>query len=267
MKWFKHHSDSNLNAKLQDLVLEYGFEGYGVYWYCLELIAGNVEPSSMTFELEHDARLIAKYGGIGVQRVEEIMKHMIKLQLFECSNGRITCLKLAQRCDDYTSKLVKQKQMQVIDNKEVLESPTKSNKNSLEENRIEEKIKDNGALSRFCEFWSLYDKKKDKAKAEKKWKRLTKKQKEKIFEVLPNYIKQTPDKQYRKNPLTWLNGECWEDEDIQAQEQTKPSYSGRTLTEWEVMAFKAGLGRYAGKHVETVEQYIERVKGKLNGNA
>jgi hypothetical protein len=138
MKWFKHQSDSNVNAKLQELVLEYGFEGYGVYWYCLELIAGNVEPDKMTFELEHDARLIARYGGVGVQRVEEIMKHMIKLDLFECSDGRITCLKLAKRCDDYTAKLVKKKGLQAIDSKEVLENPTKTDKNPLEENRLEQ---------------------------------------------------------------------------------------------------------------------------------
>lgn len=137
MKWFKHSANSNLSAKLQDLVLEYGFEGYGVYWYCLELIAGNVEPEKLTFELEHDARLIARYGGIGVQKVEEIMKHMIKLELFECSNGKITCLKLAKSCDDYTAKLVKKNQPQAIDNKGLRESPTNSEKVPLDKIRID----------------------------------------------------------------------------------------------------------------------------------
>ena len=137
MKWFKHSASSNVDAKLQDLALEYGFEGYGVYWYCLELIAGNVEPENLTFELEHDARLIARYGGIGVQKVEEIMKYMIKLELFECSNGRITCLKLAKRADDYTSKVVRSNRPQVLDNKELRQTPTNSDKVPLEENRID----------------------------------------------------------------------------------------------------------------------------------
>lgn len=26
------------------------------------------------------------------------------------------------------------------------------------------------------------------------------------------YVKSTPDKQFRKNPQTWLNGQCWNDE-------------------------------------------------------
>lgn len=265
MKWFKHQSDSNLNAKLQDLVLEYGYEGYGIYWYCLELIAGNVEPENMTFELEHDARLIAKYGGIGVQKAEEIMRHMVKLELFECSDGRITCLKLAKRCDDYTAKLVKQKGMQAIENKGVRESPTKSDKVPLEQNRID-KNKDSNALSRFREFWSLYDKKVDRAKCERKWKRITEKQKDKIFEVLPNYIKQTPDKQYRKNPHTWLNGQCWEDEDIQQSEPDKPQarlYDGKTAKEWQDLGIELGVGEYEGVALEPFGAYIQKVKGKL----
>ena len=41
-------------------------------------------------------------------------------------------------------------------------------------------------------------------------------QKEKIFETLPAYIRSTPDVQFRKDPLTYLNGKCWEDEIVAA---------------------------------------------------
>ena len=30
MKWFKHDSDANLDAKLQNVLLDYGLEGYGL---------------------------------------------------------------------------------------------------------------------------------------------------------------------------------------------------------------------------------------------
>ena len=43
MKWFKHDSDANQDAKLKKLRLKYGAQGYGIYWYCLELIARNVK--------------------------------------------------------------------------------------------------------------------------------------------------------------------------------------------------------------------------------
>lgn len=64
----------------------------------------------------------------------------------------------------------------------------------------------------FDEFWNLYDKKTDRKKCEDKYKKLSLVQIEKIKSALPIYIKSKPDVQYRKNPLTWLNGECWNDE-------------------------------------------------------
>jgi uncharacterized protein YdaU (DUF1376 family) len=67
-------------------------------------------------------------------------------------------------------------------------------------------------LSRFAEFWNLYAKKNDSKKCEAKFKKLTKTQIDLIFEKLPAYVKSTPDKQYRKNPITWLNNESWNDE-------------------------------------------------------
>lgn len=107
MKWFKHQSDSSIDAKLQEVFLDYGFEGYGLYWYCLELIATKVDKNNLTFELEHDARIIARQGGSSAQKVEEMMKRFIELGLFENSEGRITCIKLSNLADEYTTKLTR----------------------------------------------------------------------------------------------------------------------------------------------------------------
>ena len=138
MKWFKHEASANMDAKLQEVLLDYGLEGYGLYWYCLELIAGNVEADKLTFELEHDCRIIARNTGSTAQKVQEMMTSFIKVGLFEESQGRITCLKLAKVSDDYTAKLVRSKPPQALDFKENLESPTKTEKDPLEENRTEE---------------------------------------------------------------------------------------------------------------------------------
>jgi hypothetical protein len=64
----------------------------------------------------------------------------------------------------------------------------------------------------FNEFWSDYGKSVDKTKCKAKFEKLSDEIKIKIKEVLPLYVKSTPDKQFRKNPQTWLNGECWNDE-------------------------------------------------------
>lgn len=97
MDWFKHDSNANLDEKLQEVLLDYGLEGYGLYWYCLELIVGRITQDNITFELKHDARIIARNTGSTPQKVEEMMRKFINLGLFESANGSITCLKVAKR--------------------------------------------------------------------------------------------------------------------------------------------------------------------------
>jgi hypothetical protein len=70
-------------------------------------------------------------------------------------------------------------------------------------------------------FWDKYNKKVDRKKCLSKWKRLTKKDKNDILNIIDKYIKAHPDIKFRKNPLTFLNGEVWKDEIVDIQETTK----------------------------------------------
>lgn len=97
MEWFRHDSNANLDDKLQQVLLNYGLEGYGLYWYCIELIVNKVSKDNITFELKHDARVIARNTGSTPQKVEEMMKHFVDLGLFESTQGIITCMKVAKR--------------------------------------------------------------------------------------------------------------------------------------------------------------------------
>lgn len=99
MLWFRHDSNANTDDKLQSVLLDYGLEGYGLYWYCLELIVNRVDKDNINFELKHDARIIARNTGSTVQKVEEMMRRFVELGLFEGSEGRITCIKLIKRMD------------------------------------------------------------------------------------------------------------------------------------------------------------------------
>jgi hypothetical protein len=107
MKWFKHDSDASNDAKLKKLRLKYGAQGYGIYWYCLELIARNVEKHNLTFELEHDAELIADDFKLSSDLVQHIMTYMVELELFEDIDGVISCLKMATRADEYTQQILR----------------------------------------------------------------------------------------------------------------------------------------------------------------
>jgi hypothetical protein len=64
----------------------------------------------------------------------------------------------------------------------------------------------------FDEFWQAYGKKKGRHKSELKWKALTPAERTAALAALPAYVAKTPEVQYRKDPLSWLNGKHWEDE-------------------------------------------------------
>ena len=70
-------------------------------------------------------------------------------------------------------------------------------------------------------FWLMYDKNVGKELSQKVWNSLTQSEKEAIMLSLPRYVESTPDKVYRKNPLTYLNGKHWEDEIV--DRRTNPS--------------------------------------------
>jgi len=111
MKWFKHDSDANMDGRLQEILLDYGLEGYGLYFYCLELIVNKIDVDNLNFELEHDSRIIARNTGSTPQKVTEMMKRFIELGLFQNSDGRITCLKLLQRLDKSMTSNVKMRSL------------------------------------------------------------------------------------------------------------------------------------------------------------
>lgn len=73
-------------------------------------------------------------------------------------------------------------------------------------------VNDNDINIPFDQFWDLYGKKNNKASCEKKWDKLKDSEREAIMNHLPKYIKSTPDKQYRKNPDSYLNQRHWENE-------------------------------------------------------
>ena len=75
----------------------------------------------------------------------------------------------------------------------------------------------------FEDFWNAYSKKTDKDKCLTKWNKLSESEKQKAMDVVRNYVLSTPDVKFRKNPLTWLNGKCWEDEITIYQQPSQPS--------------------------------------------
>ena len=86
------------------------------------------------------------------------------------------------------------------------------------------------ADSGFSEWWELYNKKRGKEKCMKKWEKMSYEDRRACIEATPAYVASTEDKQFRKDPLTYLNGKCWNDEIIIRQNgNNKPTPEQRRI--------------------------------------
>jgi len=93
----------------------------------------------------------------------------------------------------------------------VSEKPNKTESNPKNHDSDNDNDNENDILL-FDIFWNLYGKKIDKAKCFKAWKKIPKGKRTWIQEQARKYVQSTPDVKFRKNLLTWFNGECWNDE-------------------------------------------------------
>lgn len=234
MEWFRHDSNANLDEKLQEVLLDYGLEGYGLYWYCIELIVGKVAPDNINFQLKHDARIIARNTGSTPQKVEEMMKRFVDVGLFENKGGMITCLKVAKRLmTSSTSNVQMRSMIQNIKSNQIVEEPSRHRHDGImtlscqieeidkkDKIRLDKKEKPSTSIldDGFEEFWNLYPKKVGKTLAQTSWK----KSKVKIDDVLKTLqwqieseLWQKQSGQYIPNPATYLNQGRWKDEPSQ----------------------------------------------------
>ncbi|MDO7877346.1 hypothetical protein Q5H93_21555 [Hymenobacter sp. ASUV-10] len=82
-----------------------------------------------------------------------------------------------------------------------------------------------GEGASFEDFWELFGKKEDRHKCEQRWKALSPADQAAALAAVPAYVAAKPDRKYRKNPLTWLNGRCWLDEVSNQAERPAPVIS------------------------------------------
>ena len=107
-------------------------------------------------------------------------------------------------------------------------------KNKIIEANDEPLIRKKELNVEFDKFWDLYDKKEDRDKCEKKWNSLTNNEREEIMQKLPPYIQATPDKKFRKNPITYLNNKSWNNEIVAYIKDPIPQNktTGKTISEY-----------------------------------
>ena len=111
--------------------------------------------------------------------------------------------------------------------------------NSFKQNTIKENIN----IS-FSDFWDKYDYcKGKKSDVEVKWIALSDEERTLTMESLDTYLLSTPDKTYRKYPMSYLNTEAWNDEHVvpsnpMATTSTSQTYSNNNTNNVYSASFK-----------------------------
>jgi hypothetical protein len=215
--------------------MQWGMEGYGLYWYCLEIIVKELSGTKYTFELEHDAEIISHDTGISVEKVNKMMASMVDLELFENTGGRITCLKLAKRLDQ---SMTSNPEMRKLIAK-TLESGdshdgvmTESCKTRLDKTRLKNLLTDVSVIA-FDDWYQHYGRKNARGAAEKAWKKLNPEEKRLALKrvqspAFQSWMKSqvTEDKDCRPYPATWLNARQWTDELTQDAKVMSTTWEG-----------------------------------------
>jgi len=99
-------------------------------------------------------------------------------------------------------------------------------------------------------FWDLYDKKVgNKEKLKVKWERLTDEERELAMKHIPRYKQSQSDKQFRKDPQTYLNNKSFNDEIVGLKDNHITHEAQPQETEW--------WKRKYGHIYETIEQFNE----------
>jgi hypothetical protein len=83
-------------------------------------------------------------------------------------------------------------------------------------------------------FWNDYDKKVgDKQKLKKKWHKLTDQERQNAMNYIDLYKQAVPDKQFRKNPESFINNKSWNDEIIRTTPNIgrKPTFAEQQATD------------------------------------
>lgn len=110
----------------------------------------------------------------------------------------------------------------------------------------------------FDDWWTIYGKKVDRKKCERKWSKLSNKTRLAIIEHTPKYVRATPEDEYRKNPYTYLNSETWNDEQLPTRSQGWPNASYPTNQNNTKVDVDAALAPRAVRRQESTPEQLKR---------
>ena len=219
MKYYLHDSNSFNDEKITELFILFGYEGLGLFYTILEKLAQQEKPIKTNV-----LKTQLKVG----KKLQKCWDFMESIELISSNNGETFNKQLMNFSGKYSIKKEKNKKRiaEWRKNQELTKNVTcyesVCNNPKVNKSKVNESKQITNTIYSFDEFWETYNKKTGRVNCERIYARLKDKDYAKIKETLPIYLESVKDKQYLKNPQTYLNGKCWEDEIYQEAKTTEP---------------------------------------------
>ena len=241
--YFSHDANARNDPKVVTLRLNMGWEGYGLYWALLEICRDN-NTGENPFKLETKClnQMVMMLLNIEKTKALTLISTLKVAGLFIEENGHFYSESFVNRMV-----LMEEKRHKLRQNGKLGGRPTnkpkgypdglangKQNESSkVKESKVKERNNGKQLLSSkqqegFDLFYDAYGKKIAPNDAKKAWKKISPELYDKIILSAEKANRSNHDKQYQKNPSTWLNGGCWDDEIITTvieKQDEEPEYS------------------------------------------
>ena len=220
--YFSHDYNAANDTKVLFLRHQLGMEGYGIYWFLIEQLAN--AGGKLPLELIPVLAMQMHCTDVKVNGV------LMNFGLFTIDSGEFWSERLQNHLE---LRLKLSESGKTGANNRWGNRVAIGEGNAKERKEKETKVKEskvNIIDDSFEEWWFSYDKKTGKEKAYNKWKILLPQEKDLALSVVHKYVQSTPDKQWRKDPTTYLNNKSFNDEIIERTISTKLSYAE---LEWE----------------------------------
>jgi hypothetical protein len=220
--YFSHDYNAANDTKVLFLRHQLGMEGYGIYWFLIEQLAN--AGGKLPLELIPVLAMQMHCTDVKVNGV------LMNFGLFTIDSGEFWSERLQNHLE---LRLKLSESGKTGANNRWANRVAIGEGNAKERKEKETKVKEskvNIIDDSFEEWWFSYDKKTGKEKAFNKWKILLPQEKDLALSIVHKYVQSTPDKQWRKDPTTYLNNKSFNDEIIERTISTKLSYAE---LEWE----------------------------------
>ena len=195
--YFSHDSNARNDEKIVEIRMNFGWEGYGLYFAIIETLR---EQENYTYPSNAIAKLAFSFN-IGVEKLKPIYESFFSTGLLIEKDGVFyseSLMKRMEKIDESRAKRAAAGRKGGIAKAKAQQSSGKKRKKS--------KIKKGNNIDpNFEKFWEIYQKKGNKKSSYENWLKLSEKQKTEVFEKVHQYVKSTPNLQYRKNAEVYLN--------------------------------------------------------------